>query len=156
MRRTLLLIFLGSVWAGGLFGQSAVDVPHPEEKEKAKRAVAKQQEKRAQGANIEFRGASAFSEKELRSQLKEQLTTVQELGLTAARAEEVAFYLELFYRKLGYAKVAVRDKLSAGKQMRVYIIEGPLAAHGNIKLEGNTKLSGAKMVEYTVGQTRER
>ena len=156
MRPTLLLIFLGSVWTGGLFGQSAIDVPHPEEKEKAKRAVAKQQEERAQGANIEFRGASAFPEKELRSQLKEQLTTVQELGLTAARADDVAFFLELFYRKHGYAKVAVRYTIGAGTQLRLDINEGPLAALATITFEGDTKLPAEKLFEYAVGPTRER
>ncbi|MEP6686136.1 MAG: hypothetical protein ABJB22_05110, partial [Verrucomicrobiota bacterium] len=99
MRRALFLIFLGSAWSGQLLGQSAVNVPRPEEKAKVKRTVAKQQEERAQSANIEFRGAVAFSEKELRSQLKEQLTTVDELGLTSARGDDVAFFLELFYRK---------------------------------------------------------
>ena len=48
MRRALLLIFLGGVWTGELLGQSAVNVRRPEEKDKVKRAVAKQQEKRAQ------------------------------------------------------------------------------------------------------------
>jgi outer membrane protein assembly complex protein YaeT len=156
MRRALLLIFLGGVWTTALLGQSAVDSPRVVEKNKAKRAVAKQQEKRAQGANIEFRGAVAFSEKELRSQLKEQLTTVEELGLSAARADDVAFFLELFYRKHGYAKVAVRYAIGAGNQLRLDINEGPLTTLANVTFEGNTKQPAEKLFEYAVGPTRER
>jgi outer membrane protein insertion porin family len=136
--------------------QTAVQAPRLEEKQKVKHAVAKQQEKRAQGANIEFRGAVAFSEKELRSQLKEQLSTVEDLGLTAARGDDVAFFLELFYRKHGYAKVTVRYAIGAGNQLRLDINEGPLTILAAVTFEGNTKLPAEKLFEYAVGPTRER
>ena len=49
--------------------QTAVKVPKPEEKDKAEKAVKKEQEKKAQRTSvIEFRGQTAFNEKELRSQ----------------------------------------------------------------------------------------
>jgi hypothetical protein len=51
--------YLGSVaLAVKVAAQSAVDVPRPEEKQKAQQAVAKQQEKRArQTSVIEFRAS---------------------------------------------------------------------------------------------------
>jgi len=59
--------------------QSAVDVARPEERQKAQQAIVKQKEKRAQQASIiEFRGQQAFDEKELRSQLKEEITMIDE------------------------------------------------------------------------------
>src|SRR6266550_8882874 len=109
------------------FGQSAVKVPKVEEKDKAERAVKKQQEKKAQRTSvIEFRGQAAFNEKELRSQLKEQITTIDEYGLTAARGDDAAFFLELFYRKHGYAKVSVRYTIESGDRLLLDINEGPL------------------------------
>ena len=156
MQRALFFIFLGGICSGELLAQTAVNAPRLEEKDKAKRAVAKQQEERAQGANIEFRGAVAFSDKELRSQLKEQLTTVEQLGLTAARGDDVAFFLELFYRKHGYAKVTVRYTIGAGNQLRLDINEGPLTTLANITFEGNTKEPAPKLFEYAMGPTRER
>ena len=61
--------------------QTAVKVPRPEEKDRAQRAVARQQEKKAQHTSvIEFGGQAAFDEKTLRSQLKEQITTIDEYG----------------------------------------------------------------------------
>jgi hypothetical protein len=71
-----LALALSFVGAAAL-AQTAVKVPRPEEKDKAERAVKKQQEKEAQQTSvIEFRGQKAFDEKLLRSQLKEQITTI--------------------------------------------------------------------------------
>ena len=58
-----LAIALSFVGAAAL-AQTAVKVPKVEEKDKAERAVKKQQEKKAQRTSvIEFRGQSVFKEK---------------------------------------------------------------------------------------------
>jgi len=137
--------------------QSAVDVPRPEEKQKAQQAVAKQQEKRAQQASvIEFRGQQAFDEKTLRSQLKEEITTIDDYGLSPARADDVAFFLEVFYRKHGYAKVNVHYAIESQNRLRLDITEGPLMTLGKVIFEGNAKEPTDKLFEYAVGPTRER
>src|SRR5213592_4915797 len=82
-----VLLCLGSVALGveGL-AQRAVDVVRPEERQKTQQAIVKKEEKRAQQTSvIEFRGQQAFKEKELRSQLKEEITTVEDYGLSPAR-----------------------------------------------------------------------
>src|SRR5207302_8476923 len=96
-----LLFSLGSVaLALEVATESAVDVTRPEEQQKARRAVVKEQEKRAERTSIiEFRGQQAFTEKELRSALKEEITTIEDFGLSPARADDMAFFLEVFYRK---------------------------------------------------------
>src|SRR5206468_3296326 len=78
--------------------QSAVDVTRPEQRQKERHAVEKAQEKRAkQTSIIEFRGEQAFKEKELRTALKEEITTIENFGLSPARADDLAFFLEVFY-----------------------------------------------------------
>lgn len=136
--------------------EGALELPQQQRKDKQKRAVEKQQQKMAQRANIEFRGAQAFKEKELRSQLKEQISTIETYGLSAARADDVAFFLELFYRKHGYAKVDVHYSLEGGDRLRLDIEEGPLVTLGEIKFAGNARLATEKLFEYAVGPTRER
>src|SRR6266404_7023159 len=90
-----LAIALSFVGAAAL-AQTAVKVPKPEEKDKAEKAIKKEQEKKAQRTSvIEFRGQAAFNEKELRSILKEQITTIDDYGLTAARGDDAAFFLGL-------------------------------------------------------------
>src|SRR6266487_1421890 len=157
MWRRVLLCF-GSVALGveGL-AQSAVDVVRPEERQKTQQAIAKKEEKRAQQTSvIEFRGQQAFKEKELRSQLKEEITTVEDYGLSPARADDLAFFLEVFYRKHGYAKVNVHYVIESQNRLRLDITEGPLMTLSKVIFDGNIKEPTDKLFEYVVGPTRER
>ena len=153
----LLIVLCAALWIGNASGQTAVKVPKPEEKDKAERAIKKQQEKKAQHTSvIEFRGQTAFSEKDLRSELKEQITTIDDFGLTAARGDDAAFFLELFYRKHGYAKVSVRYTIESGDHLRLDINEGPLVTLGLVNFVGNQHQPADVLFEYAVGPTRER
>src|SRR5216110_2990049 len=153
-----VLFFLGSVaLVIEAAAQTAVDVTRPEERQKAQQAVVKEQEKRAKRASIiEFRGAQAFKEKELRTALKEEITTVEDFGLTPARADDVAFFLAVFYRKHGYAKVNVRYVIESGNRLRLDITEGPRFMLNKVVFDGNTREPADKLFEYLVGPTRER
>ncbi len=156
MRFAFFPLFLCSLsFVSELAAQTAVT--RPEEKQKEQHAVAKQQEKRAQHTStIEFRGEQAFSEKELRSQLKEQITTIDDYGLTAARGDDLAFFLEVFYRKHGYTKVNVRYAIESGDRLRLEINEGPLMTLGTVVFEGNAAEPTQKLFDFAVGPTRER
>jgi outer membrane protein assembly complex protein YaeT len=152
-----LCVALALSFAGAAaLGETAVKVPKPEEKDKAERAVKKQQEKEAQRTSvIEFHGQQAFDEKRLRSTLKEQITTIDDYGLTAARGDDAAFFLELFYRKQGYAKVSVRYTI-AGDRLRLDINEGPLVTLGLVNFVGNQHQPADILFDFAVGPTRER
>src|SRR5947199_1627905 len=153
-----VFLCLGSVALGveGL-AQSAVDVVRPEERQKTQQAIAKKEEKRAQQTSvIEFRGQQAFQEKELRSQLKEEITTIDDYGLSPARADDLAFFLEVFYRKHGYAKVNVHYVIESQNRVRLDIAEGPLVTLSKVIFDGNINESADKLFEYVVGPTRER
>jgi outer membrane protein insertion porin family len=157
MRRVLLLFICSSMFGEIVFAQSAVDRPEEVQKQKEKKAVAKQQEKVARhAANIDLRGEKAFEEKELRSRLKEQISTIETYGLSPARADDAAFFLELFYRKQGYAKVDVHYTIEAGERLVLDINEGPLITLGPINFIGNAHEPSEKLFEYVVGPTRER
>src|SRR5216117_4155276 len=153
-----VLLCLGSVALGveGL-AQRAVDVVRPEERQKTQRAVVKKEEKRAQQRSvIEFRGQQAFKEKELRSQLKEEITTVDEYGLSPARADDLAFFLEVFYRKHGYAKVDVHYVIESQDRLLLDINEGPRFMLRTAIFEGNAHEPAEKLFDYMVGATRVR
>jgi outer membrane protein assembly complex protein YaeT len=151
-----LAIALSFIGAAAL-AQTAVKVPKPEEKDKAERVVKKEQEKKAQRTSvIEFRGESAFKETELRSQLKEQIMTIDAYGLTAARGDDAAFFLELFYRKHGYAKVSVRYTIVSGDRLVLDINEGPIVTLGLVNFVGNQHQPAEVLFDYAVGPTRER
>lgn len=157
MRRAIILPICSLVLVAGLLAQTAVNVPRPEQKAKEQHAVAKQQEKHAQKTStIEFQGQQAFKDKELRSQLKEQIATIDEHGLSAARADDLAFFLEVFYRKHGYVKVRVKYVLESADRVRLEIDEGPLMTLGTVTFDGNANEATDKLFEFAVGPTRER
>ena len=137
--------------------QTAVDVVRPEDRQKARQAVVKEQEKRAKHASIiELRGEQAFHEKALRSALKEEITTIEDFGLSPARADDLAFFLEVFYRKHGYTKVDVHYVIESTDRLRLDITEGPRFMLHTILFHGNAREPTDKLFDYMVGPTRER
>ena len=153
-----VLFCLGTVaLAFEVVAQSAVDVTRPEQRQKERHAVEKAQEKRAkQTSIIEFRGEQAFKEKELRTALKEEITTIENFGLSPARADDLAFFLEVFYRKHGYAKVNVHYVIESAGRLRLDITEGPRLLVRTVVFDGNAREPADKLFEYMVGPTRER
>ena len=148
-----MVLLLGSTVV--VNAQNAPELPQQKEKRKEERAVAKQQEKIAKRANIEFRGNTAFDEKTLRSQLKEQIATIDQYGLTSARADDAAFFLGLFYKKHGYAHIQVRYEIE-GDRLQLVVTEGPLVHLGKIQFSGQHSIGADKLFEYAVGPTRQR
>jgi outer membrane protein assembly complex protein YaeT len=145
------------IFAAHVAAQSAVDVVRPEDQQKARRAVVKAQEKRAKRASIvEFRGQQAFKDKELRVALKEEITTIEDFGLSPARADDLAFFLEVFYRKHGFAKVDVHYVIESGDRLRLDINEGPRFLLSQVIFDGNAHEPAEKLFEYMAGPTRER
>src|SRR5438034_7784669 len=157
MRRGVLFSLGSLALAFEVAAQSAVDVTRPEERQKERRAVVKEQEKRARRTSIiEFRGQQAFDEKELRVALKEEITTIDDFGLSPARADDLAFFLEVFYRKHGYAKVNVHYVIESSGRVRLDITEGPRFILRTVVFHGNAHEPADKLFEYMVGPTRER
>ncbi len=156
MKKFYLSLLSLCLTVGWVLAQNAVKLPEQEQKEKQKKATAKVQEKVAQEANLELRGNTAFNEKEIRSQLKEQLTFIAEQGLSAARADDAAFFLELFYKKHGYAKVDVSYTILSGNRFRLSIAEGPEVHLGKVIFVGSGQLPDDKIFDYAVGPTRSR
>lgn len=157
MKRAALVLLCSAFGFGNVQAQRAVDAPQrPEEKDRAQRKVEKEQEKVAKASNVSIVGATSFKEKELLTQLKEQISSIEELGLTPARADDAAFFLELFYRKNGFAEVDVKYAIGSGNHLRLEIHEGPRVTVGAVNFIGNETLTSDKLFEYAIGPTRER
>jgi outer membrane protein insertion porin family len=156
--RHALVFCVGSVaLAFEVAGQTAVDVARPEQRQKAEQRLAKEKEKRAKHTSIiEFRGEQAFKDKELRTALKEEITTIEDFGLSPARADDLAFFLEVFYRKHGYAKVDVHYVIESQDRLLLDINEGPRSMLRTVTFEGNAHMPTEKLFDYMVGPTRER
>jgi outer membrane protein insertion porin family len=152
-----LIVLCSTAFVTSLMAQTAVTVPRAEEKQEQEQAVAREQEKKAQATTVvEFSGQQAFKEKDLRSAVKEQLTTIDRYGLTPARADDLAFFVEVFYRKHGYTKASVHYKIESRDRLRLEINEGQLMTLGTITFEGNAHESTQKLFDFVVGPTRQR
>jgi outer membrane protein insertion porin family len=157
MRHVVFFLPLVAVTSvSDLRGQSAVDVKRPEERARERKVIERRETQKARRTDLEIRGTTAFKEEELRSVLKEQIATIHDFGLTAARADDTAFFLELFYRKHGYAKVNVHYSIEGGSRLVLDVTEGPQAILGTINFVGNNHVPAEKLFEYAVGPTRER
>src|SRR6266481_5420410 len=157
MRRAVFFLALMAFsGVSDLPGQSAVDVKRPEERAREQKVVEREEKKKAKSTDLEIRGATAFNENELRTALKEQIATIHDFGLTAARADDAAFFLELFYRKHGYAKVDVQYRIESGSRLVLQATEGPQVILSAINFAGNNHVPAEKLFEYAVGPTRER
>jgi outer membrane protein assembly complex protein YaeT len=154
--RIVGLVVLFCLTNGLALAQDAVELPQQKEKKKQQKVVTREEERIAQAANLEIRGNQAFDDKTLRSQLKEQIATIAQFGLTTARGDDAAFFLELYYKKYGYANVKVSYALEGGNRLRLDIVEGPLVHLGRIIFVGARQLPEKKLLEYAVGPTQER
>ena len=104
---------------------------------------------------VEFSGASAFKKEELMAAIAEEVREFVERGLTPARADDTAYYLGSFYRKKGFAKVAVAYEIH-GNKLVLKVTEGPRSLLRGVTFQGNRSLPEATLWEYFLGATPER
>ena len=111
---------------------------------------------RAGNVTVTFAGVTAFPESELRDALAEPLETLQRNGVTRATGDDAAFFLELYYRRNGYADASASYTLLGGNTLRLEVREGARVVLGNVDFSGNRAAPDATLREYVVGPTRER
>ncbi len=111
---------------------------------------------RATNTNVRFVGTAHFSEKIFREAIAEQITSIDEQGLSPALADDAAFFLGIFYRKNGYSQVEVKWRIDGPRQLTLIVSEGPLTLLGVVDFHGTAGEPVATLRDYIVGSTRER
>ena len=106
--------------------------------------------------HVVLEGAAHFSADELRAALADQLTAIEQSGLTPALADDAAFFLGVHYRKNGYSQAAVTWAIEPGNTLRLIVAEGPFTRLGTVTFRGNTYLPAATLFDYVTGGIRER
>ncbi len=106
---------------------------------------------------VDFQGVTGFTESDLRDALFDPLDTIKNDGLRPATADDVAFFLELYYRKNGYSFVSTNYTILNAKHLVLKVDEGPLVLLGDIRFTGNEHYKDpTNFQQYIIGQTRER
>jgi outer membrane protein assembly complex protein YaeT len=108
----------------------------------------------AREADVVFIGAGSFPAEKLRAALAEQLDTIAKSGLTTARADDAAWFLELFYRKQGFSKAEVMFEIR-GSRLVLKVNEGAQTFVTGLKFVGNRTFTDETLAGYMVGVTKE-
>ena len=106
-------------------------------------------------SRVRFVGNTKFSDRDLSAALADSLAAIQQRGLSLPLADDTAYYLEVFYRRHGYAAVDVKYKIH-GPYLELDISEGPYYKLGEIYFEGNKTFQPAALKDYMIGTTRAR
>lgn len=106
--------------------------------------------------NVVFSGEGVFRPQQLRDGIGRQILSIEEYGLDEPGAYDAAYFLEVFYRRQGYASVEVTSEITGPWELHLAITEGPLAHVGTITVEGNTGFDQATIRKYLLGPIRER
>lgn len=153
--KRLLAILLLCFGAGLPAQQVPPEVAHADAEKKQDQADLNEAV-RTEGSRIEFIGLTGMPEREMRFRLAEQLRLIRAEGLTRPLADDTAFYVELFLRRLGYSQVEVRWEIIEGAKLRLTVTEGPRTFLGKIEFTGEVKLDNTILRDYLIGATRER
>jgi outer membrane protein insertion porin family len=106
---------------------------------------------------VQFQGVTAFTQSDLDDALSDALSEIKTEGLNAATADDAAFFLELYYRKNGYAFVESNGVINNPRLLTLKVAEGPLVSMGDITITGNSHFKDpTTFQQYIIGQTRSR
>jgi len=104
---------------------------------------------------ITFMGVTKFRERVLREALAEQIQAIHDSGLNSAAADDVAFFLGIFYHKQGYSQADVKWAINGGG-LTLNVSEGPLTLVEEAAFTGNQSIPSTTLRDYLLGATRER
>ena len=104
---------------------------------------------------LQVTGNRRFNDKELRAAIAEQLSAIEQSGLTPALADDAAFFLGVFYRKNGFSQAQIQASIAAGSTLRLSINEGPATKLGRVVFEGNRRLPDATLRNTLTGSIKE-
>jgi len=105
---------------------------------------------------VVLEGNSHFTADQLRVALADQLSAIEQSGLSPALADDAAFFLSVYYRKNGYSQANVKWAIEPGNTLRLIIAEGPFTRLGTVTFRGNAHLADATLLGYVTGGIRER
>lgn len=107
--------------------------------------------------DLRFSGVAGIPEEQLRVAAGDILSSISARGLTPPRADDTAFYVEVYYRRQGYTYAVVNWQIeNGGRTLSLQVEEGPLTKLGKVTWQGNDNYEEAILNDFLVGTTRER
>ena len=119
-------------------------------------SVAEDETPSAPSSSITIRGLRTVSESEARSYIEHQLDYIEENGVSTARADDAAYFLETSLRDRGYEDARVKWQIPTANQILLDVSEGGVLLLVDVICEGNQALSDEGLFELMTSDTRER
>ena len=95
---------------------------------------------------VRIRGLSSISESQAEEWIRNQLTFIDSSGVSMARADDVAYFLETAMRDRGYQEASVDWKIEKENEREIILLDvsegNPLLVR-NFAISGNTALEDA-------------
>ena len=109
----------------------------------------------AKRGRVALTGNLHYTDEQIRAAIADQLTALDQSGLSPALADDTAFFLGVFYRKKGFSQATVQWALAPGSLLRLVIHEGPLTQLGTVTFRGNRHIPDARLRETLSGVPKE-
>ncbi|MDF1751935.1 MAG: BamA/TamA family outer membrane protein [Verrucomicrobiales bacterium] len=114
----------------------------------------------SEGSVIEVFGLKTLSPAQVKELIGTQIDYVESSGVSMARADDAAYFLENALRERGYKSATVDWKLKSNNQGKLQIHltvdEGKSVALGKIEVSGNEAIEDDAVIELITSQTRKR
>lgn len=107
---------------------------------------------------VRIEGLRTIPEARARGWIDSQMDYVESAGVSPARADDLAFFLENAMRQQGYSEATVDWKLEGGTSSRILLLveEGDSQILGDISVEGNVALEDPAVIELVTTATQKR
>ena len=163
-RRAAAIVCAAFVW-GAIPSADGQDVPKPGENTTSLAAPPPLQivdphlfpsAREAKPGKVVIRGLTSIEEEKARNMIRFQLRNLEENGITMARADDAAFFLEQRIRQTGFDTATVEWEIEDDNSVLLTVDEGGKLFFGDLTVIGNRHLSDAAVRELLTKITRER
>ncbi len=110
----------------------------------------------ASSSAVTITGLRTVSKSEARDYIKHQLDYIEKNGISTARADDAAYFLEASLRDRGYEDARVKWEIPAGNRILLNVNEGGFLQLVDVICEGNHALTDEGLFELMTSDTRER
>ncbi|MEM7143612.1 MAG: BamA/TamA family outer membrane protein [Verrucomicrobiota bacterium] len=110
----------------------------------------------ARPGKVLIEGLREISEEDARAMITFQVRNIEESGVTMARADDAAFFLEEGIRDFGYREAKVEWEITSANDVLLTVQEAKEVYVGEIVVRGNEHLSAGAIRELITQATRKR
>ena len=155
-----ILVIVAGSWASGQEEQSSDTSPDETPPPRPRRQIVDPDlvpsAGRSTPGTVEIEGLVSLSEEDARDEIRLQVRKLEENGVTMARADDAAFFLEKVLRGRGHDEAVVDWAITGNQTVTLSVKEGREVRFGEVNVSGNEHLQTEAIRELLTQATRKR